>query len=208
MAIDPLQEEPPQGGPMSVEEYLQLDERTLNGRYEYLDGVARLMASESVAHDRISRNVANAIETSFQSGPCFVHGPNMKVYIGLNASGKEHYVYPDATLSSNVADRRRSNTIIRSPRIVIEVLSPSTEKLDRGKKLEAYKAYPTIQEIVLIDQFVQVVEVYRRVGEEGTTWSHAFYGPGSEVELHSVDVCFSIDELYKGINFDEPLFDE
>jgi Uma2 family endonuclease len=91
---------------------------------------------------------------------------------------------------------------------VVEVLSPSTEKTDRGSKLEAYKAHSTIQEVVLIDQFVQVVEVYRRNGEDATIWSRAFYGPGSTVELPSIDVYIAIDEIYKGIDFDEPLVEE
>ena len=64
------------------------------------------------------------------------------------------YVHPDVTISCDVLDRRRGNRLIRSPRLIVEVLSPSTEILDRGMKLEAYKKYPTIQEIVLINQFV------------------------------------------------------
>src|SRR5262249_32709686 len=148
-------------------------------------------------------NVRVTIGQNFQSGPCFVRGSDMQVFIGLTPDAKEPYVYPDVTVSCDVADRRRGNTLIRSPRLIVEVLSPSTEKLDRGKKLEAYKAYPTIHEIVLINQFVQSVEVYRR-GEDETTWSYSFYGPGSTVELTSVDVYLSMDEIYKDVNFDEP----
>ncbi|MBV9231802.1 MAG: Uma2 family endonuclease [Chloroflexi bacterium] len=209
MAIDYPQQQPPEeGGPMSVEEYLQLEKSTYDDRYEYVDGVAYLVPAYSVAHDDIAFNVRTALKEHFQSGPCSVLGPGMQILLGSKSNGKKHYVYPDVTISCDVADRRRGNTLIRSPRIVVEVLSPSTEKLDRGKKLEAYKTYPTIQEIVLIDQFVQVVEVYRRNEEDGTTWSHAFYGPGSTVELPSIDVYITMDEIYKGIDFDEPLVEE
>jgi Uma2 family endonuclease len=208
MTIDPQQTYLHPGGPMSVEEYLQLDENAPNARYEYMGGVARLMAGGTIEHNRIGRNVTNEIDLNFRSGPCTVFGDNVLVLVGKKSNGREHYVYPDVTVTCDVADRRRGNTLIRSPRIVVEVLSPSTEALDRGAKLEAYKACPTIQEIVLIDQFEQAVEVYRRDEQDDTIWQHVFYGPGSTVELRSVDVFITMDEIYKGINFDEPLMED
>jgi Uma2 family endonuclease len=208
MTIDPQWQDPPPGGPMSVEEYFELDENTFNGRYEYIDGVARLMAGGSAAHNRIAHNVYNALDQEFLSGPCTVFGLEMRTLVGKKSNGKEQYYYPDVTISCDVADRRRGNQLIRSPRIVVEVLSPSTEKLDRSTKLENYKAVPCIQEIILINQFTQAAEVYRRDSEDGSRWSHVFYGPDQGIELQSVDVFISMDEVYKGINFDEPLVED
>nr|MDQ2717654.1 Uma2 family endonuclease [Chloroflexota bacterium] len=88
------------------------------------------------------------------------------------------------------------------------VLSPSTEKFDRGNKLEAYKACPTIQEIMLINQFTQSVDVYRRSEQDDTSWSRISYGPNADIELKCVDVRVSMREIYKGIDFDEPLVEE
>ena len=85
--------------------------------------------------------------------------------------------------------------------------TPSTEKDDRTIKLLAYQAYLTIQEIVLISQFAPHVEIYRRC-EDGTEWEYTIYGPGATVELTSVDVPISMDEIYKRVNFDEPLVEE
>ncbi len=192
MTTDPLRSPLSPGGPMSVEDYLRLDWSTPNAKYEYLDGVARLMSGGSVGHDRIARNVAHFIEEHFF----------------LKANGKENYVYPDATVSCDVSDRRRDNKLIRSPRIVVEVLFPSTEPVDRGKKLKAYQACESIQEIVLISQFARHVEVYRRGEEDETSWSYVIYGPDETVELSSVDVFLTIDEIYRGINFDEELLEE
>ncbi len=194
-------QEPPQGGPMSVEDYLQLDKRTLDAKYEYLDGVARLMSGGSAAHDRIAYNMRAALDQHFLSGPCTVFGSDMQVLVGIKPDGCEQYVYPDVTISCDVADRRLDNTLICSPRIVVEVLSPSTEYIDRGTKLAAYKACPTIQEIVLISQRVQAVEIYRRGEEDGDEWLHLSYGPTSTIELTSLDVSLTIDEIYRGINF-------
>ncbi|WP_165423270.1 Uma2 family endonuclease [Ktedonosporobacter rubrisoli] len=208
MAINPLHAPLQPGGPMSVEEYLQLDRSTLDGRYDYVGGVARLMSGGSVAHNRISRNVANAIEDHFLTGPCTVFGSDVQVLIGVKASGRQHYVYPDATVSCDVADRRLDNNLIRLPRIVVEVLSPGTEVFDRGKKLAAYKACDSIQEIMLVHQFAPIVEVYRRSEKDQASWQHVVYGPEQAVELRSVDICLSMDELYRGLNFDEPQLEE
>jgi Uma2 family endonuclease len=208
MAVNPQQQQFWQGGPLSVEDYLHLDRSTPGAKYEYLDGVARLMSGGSVEHDRIARNVANSIERHFSSGPCTVFGSDVQVRIGMKADGKETYVYPDTSVSCDLFDRRRGNKLIRSPRIVVEVLSPSTERDDRGKKLMAYQACPTIQEIILISQFAPHVELYRRTGEDETTWSYIVFRPGEEIKLSSVDVSISMEEIYNHINFDEPLVED
>jgi Uma2 family endonuclease len=208
MTTDPQRSRLHPGGPMSVEDYLRLDQSTCNAKYEYLNGVARLMSGGSVAHDRIARNVAHFIDEHFLSGPCTVFGSDVQVLVGLKANGKKNYVYPDATVSCDVSDRRRDNKVIRSPRIVVEVLSPSTEPVDRGKKFKAYQACESIEEIVLISQFARHVEVYCRSEEDETSWSYVIYGPDETVELRSVDVFLAIDEIYRGLNFDEELTEE
>jgi Uma2 family endonuclease len=207
MATNP-QQQLSLGGPMSVQEYHQLEKRMTDAKYEYLDGVARLMSGGSGEHDQIAYNVRAALSQHFQSGPCFVRGSDMQVLVGAQSSGKENYVYPDVTISCDVADRRRGNTLIRSPRIVVEVLSPSTEKIDRGRKLEAYKRSSSMQEIVLINQFVQAIEVYRRDEQDAMIWHSVFYGPGSDIELKSIDMHLALHEIYQGIDFDEPLVGE
>ena len=206
MAIEPRQRIPQSGEHMTVEEYFQLDTLVPTRKYEYQDGRVRLMAGGSKAHDDIAFNVRAALKQQFQSGPCFVQGSDMRVQV---SEAKGTYVYPDATISCDVADRRRGNKLIRSPRVVVEVLSPSIENDDRTSKLLAYQAYPTIHEVVLISQFAPHVEVYQR-REEGTEWGYAIYGPGLEevVVLESVDVTVSLAEIYQGIDFDEPLVDE
>lgn len=206
MATDYKRQRLSQGGSMSVEAYLQLDQNTPDTKYEYLDGVARLMAGGSVEHDRITRNIANAIDEHFASGPCTVFGPEVQTLVGVKSNGRPDYYYPDVVVSCNVADRRRGNKLIQSPRIVVEVLSPGTEYIDRGRKLKTYKACPTVQEILLVSQFARHVEVYRR-GEDDT-WTYTLYGPDGGIELTSVDVYITMDEIYKNINFEEPLIED
>lgn len=208
MTTDPQRLEAYRGIPMSVNEYLQLENSSFDDRYQYVNGIARMMPGGSVDHDLIAFNVRAALAASLLSSPCTAFGTEVKVVLGLKANGKEHYVYPDALVTCDASDRRRGNKRIHSPRVVVEVLSPSTEALDRDAKLDAYKACPSVQEILLVNQFAKRVELYRRDGEEGTTWSYLAYGPGSTIELTSIGVRLSMDEIYTGINFDEPLLDD
>ncbi|MDQ2905998.1 MAG: Uma2 family endonuclease [Chloroflexota bacterium] len=135
MSIDPQRRPLWQSRPMSVEEYLRLDRSAADAKYEYLDGVARLLAGGSAEHDRIAYNTRVVLNQHFLSGPCTVFGSEVQVFIGIKPDGRESYFYPDVTVSCDVADRRRGIKLIQSPRIVVEVLSPGTESIDRGKKL-------------------------------------------------------------------------
>jgi Uma2 family endonuclease len=200
MVNDPPRAFPQTGDPMTIQEYFWLDYTVPNEKYEYQDGTIRLMAGGSKEHDDIAFNTRLALKQQFQSGPCSVQGSDMRVQAAANT-----YFYPDVTVSCDVADRRRGTKVIQSPRIVVEVLSPSTEKFDCTDKLKAYQTCPTIQEIVLIDQFTPHVEVYRRDEETETEWSRSVYEEGEEVALQSVDVFISMDDIYLQIDFDEPL---
>ena len=209
MAIEQRKSAPSCGGPMSEEEYLYLDQNAIDARYEYIDGVARLMAGGTIEADEIGFNVRAELKQHFLNGPCKVFGPDVQVLIGVGKRGKNQYYYPDCTISCNVADRARGNKLIRSPHTVVEVLSPGTEKDDRGTKLAHYQALPTMYEIVLVSQFAPHVEVYHREdAPTGQFWKHTIYGPGQQVLLPSMDIEIPLDALYEGINFDEPLPEE
>lgn len=129
----------------------------------------------------------------------------MRVLIGTQNSNKKHYFRPDATISCDASDRRRGNKLIRFPRIAFEILDPSTEYPDRGAKLRAYKACPTMYEIVLVSQFAPHVEVYYRDEEDETIWRYALYEEDQEVVLPSMDIHLAMRDIYKGIDFNEPL---
>lgn len=204
MTQNPQRVHPKSGEHMSVEEYFQLDYTYPNLKYEYHDGVVRLMAGGTGEHATIAINTYVALDLHFQSGPCFVRSSDMRVQV----SAENDYYFPDVTISCDVADRRRGTKLIRSPRVVVEVLSPSTEKFDRTDKMQVYQACPTIQEIVLISQFAPFVEVFRRNEQDRASWSRTTYGPGEVVAFESVDVYVSMEEIYRKIDFNEPLLEE
>lgn len=203
MTINPRRVPPQTGEKMGVEEYFQLDAIFPDTKYEYHDGVVRLMSGGSAEHATIAGNIYVGLWLEFRSGPCTVYNSDMHIQVAEGI-----YYLPDVSVTCNVDDRRRGVKTVRSPRLVVEVLSPSTEKVDRREKLQAYKACPTIAEIVLVNQFAPYVEVWRRDEEDKTTWHYAYYEEGEEVEFTSLDVRLSMQDIYRKVNFDEPLLEE
>ena len=141
MATNPIQPEsswgwPSRGGAMSEEEYHELERLNPERKYEYIAGLAYMMSGGSVGHDRILYNVRSALDSQLRSSSCAVFGVDVQVLLGHKKSGKRHFVYPDATVSCHAGDNRADNTLIEAPRVVVEVLSPSTETRDRGVKFK------------------------------------------------------------------------
>ena len=191
---------------MAEEQYHELERLSPDRKYEYINGIAYMMSGGSVAHDRIAYNVRFVLDMHFRSRPCTVFGADVQVFLALKKNGKPHFVYPGATVSCDAADSRADNTLIKSPRVVVEVLSPSTETKDRGAKFKAYQNQETIQEIVLISQFAQYVEVWQRNEQDANNpkaWLYRHYGSGDTVDLVSIDAQIEIAELYRGLVFND-----
>jgi Uma2 family endonuclease len=195
-----------QGKAMSEEEYHELEQLSPERKYEYINGRADMMSGGSIEHDRIRRNIESALDRQFPSGPCRVFGVDVQVLVGKKKNGKPHYVYPEVTVSCNQADQRRGNLLVKAPRVVVEVLSPGTEPRDRGIKFKAYQHCPTIQEIVLVSQFMQHVEVWQRNEEDpenSKAWLYRRYGPDEMVELLSLGIELPMEVIYQNLNFEE-----
>jgi len=188
---------------MSEAAFHELEHLSSDRRYEYLNGMAYLMSGGSVAHDRITRNVGYALDGQFRSGPCRAFGVDVQVLLGTTNNSKKHYTYPDASVSCKATDWRPENTLIESPCVVIEVLSPSTEARDRGVKFKAYQGCLTMQEIVLMSQFAPYVEIWQRDDQDIAAWHYRHYGPGEIVEINSIDVQIDIADIYQGLDFEE-----
>jgi Uma2 family endonuclease len=207
MATHPEWKDPPLGGRMSEQEFHALEDAFPDIRYEYIDGIAYMMAGGTIAHDQINQNLLFAFRALIDSGPCRGRGPNMQTLLGTKKSGKKRYVYPDVVVSCKQEDFQPGSILLESPRLVIEVLSLSTERKDRSAKFKAYRACPTIQEIVFIDQFTQTVEVVRRNGEDGETWS--FISPENGiVEFASINCLLKMEEIYWEVQLAKPVVEE
>jgi Uma2 family endonuclease len=188
---------------MPVEQYLALDEST-DGKYEYLDGFVFMLrppssyyetadaldlAGGSTAHALLAVNMVNILSNALADSPCFVYNSDAK----MKLIEKKRYLYPDVTVSCG---EQEDTQYITNPRVIVEVLSPTTEKRDRGTKFNAYKHLPSLQEYMLIGSEYKAIEVYRR---EGAFWKQYSYQEGDTIELASLGVQFSFESVYRRV---------
>ena len=104
-------------------------------------------------------------------------------------------VYPDVTVTCDERDDENAeDDEIAYPRLVVEVLSPYTERTDRGRKLRDYLSCPSIEEYVLVNSEYQAVEVYRRGGRN---WTYHRFESGDEVELAGIGAPIPIAAFYE-----------
>jgi Uma2 family endonuclease len=174
---------------MTVEEWRELEQRS-EIKHEYIDGNAYAMAGGSLAHGYISTRVIRHLEDGLGNRSCMVYNSDVAARLS-----SKRYTYPDATVTCDQHDRpSKKLREVKTPRVIVEVLSDTTEAYDRGEKFGYYRECPAVQEYVLVSTRRQLVEVYRRT-QEG--WILHVYKPGDEVELTSIDVHFPLAALYE-----------
>lgn len=184
---------------VSVDEWRALERNSHDAKHEYIDGQIYLMAGGSRAHGRIGSNAVRALEDALGNGSCNVY--NSDVAVRLSPT---RYMYPDATVTCDERDQATADeTEIHFPRVIVEVLSETTEVYDRSGKFALYRACPSVQEYVLVATRYQAVEVYRRT-ERGWT-SYQTYAPGEVVELASIGLSFPLAALYRRTTVPETL---
>lgn len=172
---------------MTVEEWRTLL-HTSEIKYEYIDGWVYAMAGGSLDHARIALNAIRAVEDALGNRPCWVYNSDAAIRLS-----PRRYTFPDMSVTCDPRDQGQA-TEIQTPRVIIEVLSDSTEAYDRGDKFRYYQACPTIEEYVLIATRRQAVDVYRRAAHG---WSYEAYGPDDMVHLGALDVHLPCAVLYR-----------
>ena len=177
---------------ISPEEYLSIEQRSPI-RHEYLRGLVYVMAGGSDNHDRIAFNFLKLIDNHLgDDSDCRFHAGNVKVNYEA-----EFYYYPDAFVTCDPRDKQ-DRYIKRYPKLVVEVLSPSTEEFDRKRKFNDYAQLESLEEYVLISQGEQQVECCRRNAQG--EWDTVIYRVGDFVTLPSLHLEFPIAKLYRGLD--------
>ena len=173
----------------TVDEYWRMAESFPERKYEYTDGEIRMMTSGSPAHAQIAARIAGMLDRALYDTDCNVYGSDAAVQLS-----NSRIYYPDVTVSCDPVDWSQKKAL-ESPTVVVEVHSPSTEKIDRGEKLLAYQQYPTIQEILFVDSRKRFVEHYHRISV--SKWEYSMYTQDENVvELASIDVALTVKEMY------------
>ena len=179
---------------MTPQEYLEW-EKTQELRYEYIDGDVFAMTGGTKPHNRIAGNLYTALDSFLEEKGCEIYMADVKVQI--SSSGPYHYL--DVVVTCDARDRE-SQDLVQYPCLIVEVLSPSTEAMDRGKKFTRYRQLNTLKEYVLIQSDEIGVECFRR-NEEGLWVLHS-YGVEENLDLNSLGFSLPVKELYKKVRFD------
>ncbi len=174
---------------ITIEDYQTINHNSQSTRYEYLEGELRMLAGASADHSTIIANVTGILYGLLRGGHCKIYNSDMQLQLS-----EARYVYPDVTVTCDPRDEAPEDSKTRYPTVVIEVLSPSTEIVDRGKKLLYYQAHPTIQEYMLADSQSILIEVYRR---EKTRWTFSTYKREDEAQLESLGIQFPVRDVYE-----------
>jgi Uma2 family endonuclease len=182
---------------MTVEEFFDWQQRQ-DRNYELVDGVpvltVKAMTGASRRHDRVTVNALATLHAALRGKPCSATTDDQSV---LTDRGTRR---PDITVDCGRADDRSMSTA--DPRVVVEVLSPSTVRYDRFQKLEEYKRHPAIKVILLVDSEAPQVTVWRRVDGE---WTYAEQiGLDAVIALPEIDAELPLSELYADLTFDTP----
>lgn len=180
---------------MSVAEYLAL-ERRQQEKYEYYDGEIVLQAGASLAHNLTAANIIGILHQQLRSQSCTVLPGDMRVCTPEH----KQYLYPDAMVvcGTPLFDDEYQDTII-NPVVVIEVLSPSTELYDRGRKFQAYRTIPMMQEYLLVAQHTLRVERFTR--QNDMMWLMTEYAqPDQMIELASISCVISLASIYEKVS--------
>ena len=192
-----LSAEYPQFPHMDVEDYLVLDNTSKTAKYEYLDGELYMLAGGSPDHSIIANNMGTMLNNALSKRPCIVYNSDVRFRLS-----ESRYVHPDITVSCDARDRNKEDDI-QYPRLIVEVLFPSTQAIDKGEKLDVYLEYPTLEEYILVGSQKKSVEIYHR---KNNAWTRRIYKSGSLIHLQSIDVEIVFDDIYKKTSLDPQQF--
>lgn len=171
-------------------EYLVLEESS-NVRHEFFGGEIFAMAGGSPEHAATCVNISTSLNVQLRGKGCRVHSSDLRIRVletGLAT-------YPDVTVVCGHAETDPENKLtIVNPKVVVEVLSPSTAAYDRVDKLAHYQRIPSLREIVMVAHDERLVEVWRR--DEAGTWSRAEARSGS-IRLDSISCTLDVDDVYR-----------
>lgn len=185
----------PHQQPLTPDQYLQLEAES-PVKHDYIDGYIYAQAGATDAHNTIAGNLFALLRNHVRGSGCRVYISDMKVRI----ESRNRFYYPDILVTCDPRDQE-TDTFKRFPRLIVEVLSDSTEAFDRGDKFVDYQAIETLQEYILINTKHQRVDCFRRNAEG--LWVFQYYTAAQHAfQLHSIDFEVAIDFLYEDVTLE------
>jgi Uma2 family endonuclease len=185
---------------LTVEEYLEREKRSPR-KHEYVAGHVYAMSDVKIRHAQIVRNLVVRLTAATGDGPCQVLFNGVK----LQAAHDKIY-YPDAMVLCLSLDE--DAYVVSDPCLVVEVLSPSTQRTDRGEKLDAYRAIGAVRAYLIVEQKERLVE--RHWCDASGAWRQSTVTDVSSettIPVPCPATTLTLDEIYRGTNarrVDEP----
>lgn len=178
----------------SEEEYLEL-ERNAPRKSEYYKGEIFALSGAKRNHNLIVTNLCREISSSLKDKPCEVYPSDMRVKNKVD----QFYTYPDVTIVCGKPEfLNTTEDVLLNPQIIIEVLSDSTEKYDRGAKFSLYRNIPSILEYILVSSNERKVESFRK---NGSDWIFRESTEGEVFQFQSLDVVLKTEDVYEKVEF-------
>jgi Uma2 family endonuclease len=180
---------------LTEEEYLAI-ERAAEFRSEFLNGEMFAMSGGTMPHAILQGNLYGELYTRLHGGSCRAFTSDFRV----KASAAGMYTYPDVSVVCGrpvLADKHKD--ILLNPVVIVEVLSPSTEKYDRGLKFQNYRTIESLKDYILVDQEKIRIEQYIR---HTAGWTLRDYQhPDEELQIDSIGVSIPLRQIYEGVEF-------
>lgn len=180
---------------LSVDEYLAYD-RAAEERNEYYDGQMFPVVAASLAHSLLQVNTGRRLAERLDGTPCRVTMASLRVRVSPSK-----YVYPDLLVYCGkpaLTDEHKDT--ITNPKVIAEVLSPSTGDYDYGKKFIFYRSLASFEEYLLVSQDLPRVEVARKT-PEGRWVLSTYEGLNAAVNVESLGISMPMAQLYEGVEF-------
>lgn len=177
----------------TLEEYFEMEEKS-SILHEYVGGEIFAMADPSQAHDIVAMNIAGPLCVHLRDRPCRIYTTHRQLQ--FKCFGDDFVYRPDVWLACGET-RNAKGDYVDEPRLVIEVLSPSTARIDRREKLFNYREIPSIEEYVLVAQQPVHVAIYRRAEQWGPQVLRSLE---DILELRSVELPIPVGRIYKGVS--------
>jgi Uma2 family endonuclease len=184
---------------LTADRYLEI-ERSAREKCQFYRGEMFAMAGASANHNLIVANMIGELRNSLKRSPCRVFASDLRVAIERD----QHYVYPDAVVVCGEAEYLdESFDTLLNPTLVVEVLSETTERYDRGLKFAGYRRLPSVQTVVFVSQERPIVEIYSRQGDD--QWLLKAYELPADtagfISHHGIEIPLA--DLYRGITWPE-----
>jgi len=179
---------------ISEADYLK-EERVATEKHEYFKGEIFAMSGASRYHNRLASNIQGNLFNHLKGKKCKPYGSDMRVHVQKNTL----YTYPDITIVCGKEEYldNEFDTLL-NPKVIIEILSPSTKDYDRGSKFMLYRAIPSLEEYFLVDS--ESVFVERFYKDEVGIWTLKEYKNQSDlVEFSSIQFTLSVEEIYNEV---------